>query len=199
MEEQNLQQIEAYLLGKLNKDELSAFQKKQMEDPAFAKAVEQEQALFNGLKVYGNKVLKDRIGDIRSKMLLEEEGKYRKLQTRQWYRYAAAVAAILVIGMFAYWQILPSINGEQVFADHFVPVYDLPIASRSGEDVLNDEIAEIRQLYAENKFQELIPKVIAFHEQFPSERYAHLMLIIAYIGENRLAEAKAAIQSIRSY
>ena len=48
MEEQQLQKIEDYLLGKLKDKELDEFRQKQADDSDFAKAVQQEEALFNG-------------------------------------------------------------------------------------------------------------------------------------------------------
>ena len=196
MEEQQLQKIEDYLLGKLKNKELDKFRQEQADDPDFAKAVQQEEALFNGLQAYGNRVLKDRIANVRSQMLKEEQPKYRRLKVRTWYRYAAAAAVLLLVGL-AYWQLGSSIDNEQVFADHFVPVYDLPIASRSDEGV-DEQVTEINRLYAQNNFAELIPKLEAYQGQYPDERYAQMMLIIAYIGENRLAEAKATIQSFEA-
>ena len=196
MEEAQLQKIEDYLLGKLKNKELNDFQQRQADDPVFAKAVQREEALFKGLQVYGNRVLKNRIGHVRTQMLEEEEPKYVQLATRRRYLYAVAAAILLLIGL-AYWQWYATIDNEQVFANHFSPVYDLPISSRSDE-VVNKQITEINRLYTQNNFVELIPKLELFQAQHPDEQYARLMLIIAYIGENRLAEAKASLRSFEA-
>lgn len=192
MEEEQLQKVEDYLLGKLKNKELTDFKQQQADNPAFAKVVQREEALFNGMQVYGNRVLKDRIAHVRTQMLKEDEPRDIQLVTKRRYPYAVAAAILLLIGL-AYWQFFATIDNEQVFANHFTPVYDLPISSRSDE-LVDKQITEINKLYAQNNFVELIPKLESFQAQHPDEQYARLMIIIAYIGENRLAEAKAKLQ-----
>lgn len=190
-------QIEEYLLGRLKGQDLAAFHKKQEQDPAFAKLVKEEQTLVDGIRDYSNQQLKNRIGNLRQQMLEEDKVKYLPLYRRSWVRLAIAASVVLLVSVIG-WQLYlsPSSLGEKYFSDNFYPVYNVPLALRDSKIISVDEIEIIKENFLKHKFDEVIPDMLRYRHAFPDNQYARLILIISYIGEDRLAEAKAEFKMI---
>ena len=139
----NLELIDAYLLGKLDTDELAEFNSRMDSSAAFRLMVEEQRAVMQGIEEQNlQKTLDGYHAEIK-------EEPQKKWLSREWLALAASL--VILIGVST-WAILNNSNSpEKVFSSNFKPDPGLPttMGTSSDYDFYHGMVNYKRKEYAE--------------------------------------------------
>lgn len=202
----DIAQIEKYLAGEFNKEELMAFEKRLQEDSSFAETFALYKTIENEMKTADDeRELTENLSQLTKKHFHpQKETRVIPLNPRikKWWRYAAAAAALItILLLFKPWQDSPLSNGE-IYAQYAIPE-ELPIVARgTNEDSL---LIKASELFNKKDYTAAIPLLDSITKLRPAEAQLQLSLGISYLntGKFDLAinrfDALAAGQSIYKY
>ncbi len=134
------QQIDGYLLGTLNADELAEFQKKMELDPMFKKAVQEQKLLLESVEEYN---LRQSLNVLHSAIKQENSKKTQY----SWIAVAAFLA--IIIGLTSWALFFNTNSAEKVFAKNFEPDPGLPttMGTSSNYDFYEGMVSYKRKKY----------------------------------------------------
>lgn len=189
--DENIKQIEDYLDGNLNAQELKAFEKRIEEDDALKAEVALYKDMKGGIRLRNNKLLKARLDEIHEEVIIGTRKKNFILSSKSWL----AIAACLFLFILFYF-LFPrnKMEVEDLYANYFVP-YELEWVNRNSK--ADSLLIQLEQLYREKQYN----KLLAFIENNSSIReldQADVQLIqgIAKMETGSFMEANSYFQIV---
>jgi len=184
--EKDTDQIEKYLAGELNNDELLAFEKRLQEDPSFAETFTLYRAIQNEMNSGDDeKEIKENLSRLSNKYFTPKtENKVIPLRSgnKKWWMYAAAAAVfITILLLFKPWQDSP-LSNQEIYAQYAIPE-ELPFVARgSNEDSLLKKASE---LFNKKDYAAAIPLLDSITKLNPAEAQLQLSLGISYLNTGK--------------
>jgi len=147
LSDQDIEQIERYLLGELTDEERTALEQRMKTDPEFADEVSFMRDIINVSKQEGRQHLREHLKKAEQKEAAkieaeinqetEAEKKWNKtnfINRRNWIYWATAAAAAIFVGLY-FGIITPSGLGKKIYNEHFEPYPNKVIPSTRGIEV----------------------------------------------------------------
>ena len=147
LSDQDIEQIERYLLGELTDEEETTVEQRINTDPVFADEVSFMRDIINVSRQEGRQDLRENLKKAEQKEAEKIEGEVNQetetknkqnksniINRRNWFYWASALAAAVFIGYF-FGVIIPSGHGKKIYNEHFEPYPNKVIPSTRGEEV----------------------------------------------------------------
>ncbi len=188
------EQIENYLQGKLEGDELLQFQQRVATDPSFAETVKLYSNINN--EIWGDEDeqrLKQQLSQLNQKHF-SQEGPARvipmKRLRRTWYLVAAAAVIIAIV-------IFPLLTGsfktaDKLFAE-LITKDSLPGGTRGDNDQLRSAIASA---YNNQRYAEALPLLEQFTTTHPDEASYNFAKAVCYAETNNSTAAMQQLDAL---
>ncbi|MGB3344662.1 MAG: tetratricopeptide repeat protein [Aequorivita sp.] len=174
-----LHQIDQYLLGHLEGDELRSFKKRLEQDPEFSKTVAEQRLLIEGI---GEFHLKKQLDRYHSQMELEN---VNKKPLAIWLAIAASV--VILIGI-SFWAISDTETAAQkVFAKNFQPDPGLPTTMGATSDY---EFYSGMVSYKRKEYSDAIALWESLYSANPKNDTLIYFLGVAYLAEGNNEQAE---------
>jgi predicted negative regulator of RcsB-dependent stress response len=181
-------QIESYISGELNGDELLQFEKELAVNYELQRKVKVYRELFESAK-------EDDIFALRNKLNISHSLVKR---TRQRHKVAslAAVASIALLFFIGFQFFFSTPNHIKIFNEHFQP-YQIIGEARSSQSIESSVISsELQSLYLSRKFEDAIPILLSYLNRYQNDRQAVLMLSTCYIETNNAEKAEELLKAL---
>lgn len=149
LNDQDFLEIESYIRKELPSEQAVSFEKKLLDNPAFAKAYKVEKDIHDSISFVEQQKLKGRLNKIHEDIFPENQAIERKITSsrRRWAPLAAAVLVGVIIAAFFLFP--QGQSSQQLMADF----YEKP--SFAPERGVSD-FADIQKAYQEDDFQQTI-------------------------------------------
>ena len=184
----NYEQIDQYLMGQLQGENLRSFERQMESDPDLAQEVADRRKSLDILEDLGDLQLKKRIKVIHNKVVgsSEREATPEKVtKVRPLYRWIAVAATfLLLISAFLWWS-NRALDNQQLFAQHYEP-YNISFTNRSAD--VDTRLADASRLYKNGNFQQVIGLLESYLQDTTNTK-ATLALGIAAIELNHYDKA----------
>ena len=192
--EKDIEIIERYLMGELGEKELELFEQRIKTDKEFADEVFFIEDVINASKEEGRNEFKKRLKAVEEDVVNKTEhtvdekmrekdsgmGKTTSMFLNKWMYYAAAIAAVIVAGLFI---LVPDRAGKKLYEEYFQPYPNEIIAYTRGQQVPEEfehfnaleynSIVQAMRYYEKNNFTEALKLFEANVEQ--SEKNAGIL------------------------
>lgn len=181
--------IDAYLLGRLEGEELKIFLENLEADSKLAEEVVLQKQLMAGIRTFGHDRMKAKLNKIHQEVMAETDA---ATQREQWLRIAVVTVGLLLLGLIL-WMLLKPDKHEHLYARFYQP-YSAALTSRDGDG--SKELTEASFYYKDGAFDkaaELLPGVI---EKIPDNPEIRLALGICYLEAGALDEAGETFEAV---
>lgn len=148
----DIDMIDRYLEGRLNKEDLILFEERLKSDPEFAQDLEIHKMAINAVFVHGRDELKQKLNDIHDNRIK------KTITMRVSYRVAASIAAVFLISSVVFYLTANRTpNYSKLFDESFVPYQDMISQQSRGDNSENKPlINDAMKYYNEKKFDKAI-------------------------------------------
>lgn len=205
----NLELIESWLDGSINKKDIEDFENRIANNSEFAYEVRILTDLINGIKFSGESETRDALGKIERQLETEEFFNHtskikemntsKKSSTGRFAAIAAAVALLLTAGYFLF-----QTNNEQftdpnkAFAKHFKPeskslggILDNLEASGFGNPnkAKDDSLAIALNFYENHEFEKARVSLVEYVNNYPDDKIAQFYLGVTLLQQSEYAKA----------
>jgi TolA-binding protein len=192
--QENIDQIEQYLEGKLEEESKKQFEESIANDKELAKNVETYTFLMDGIKYAGRKNLHEKLKAWDSNMsdAFEDKKASSESRTISWYYVAAAIAFFAVASMVFYANV--DTGYEQIVAVHYQP-YDHISSGLRGEKDDQNSLSAIFQHYEQGEYNKVIDMINKLDNSTRTEE-ANFILANSYMSIKQYDEAIILFASI---
>jgi hypothetical protein len=156
----NIDLIEQFLNGELDDDEKASVEKTIRDDADFAREVEMQKLLMDGIRYSGRKKFREKLKTWDEELLQEgDSGEVTpRSRTLRWYYVAASLSVIVIAAGI----LLTNMGTDyaKVSSLHFKPYQHLPTSTRGGTDDQN-ALERIIQDYDQGNYNETIQQIQA--------------------------------------
>lgn len=177
------ERIDKYVLGELSPTERHAFEKEMLEDSILLQHVNEHKYLVEHIE---KQALRDKLDDYHKTIASSSSSKGLPLKHGFNWRYGVAASIVLLMGLFAVWQLSPSLNNERLYSKHYEPDPGLPTVMGSGEHY---EFYDAMVSYKHGDYEIAIAKWEAQNKRRSSDTL-NFFLGSAYLAKE---DAKASI------
>lgn len=199
-EEEKSNLIEAYLSGKLSKEEILLVQQLQQKDPQFRAELKDQQLAWEALGPSRLNAFRTLVGEVIAEHPREEKYIRKKLVPGRVLAIAAGIAGLLL----ALWWLLPSTStsGQQLFATYFTPPPTSTVfrgeMESSATGALEDAQNRIDSLYRSQNYSQALDQLSVLGQQFPESRSSDYFFLkgILYLCNDQAASALMAFEQI---
>ena len=194
MEKKN--QIDQYLLNKLDLEEKRKFQEELETNPELMKEVKKRATIISGIEALGNEKMAERIKIVRQEMI-EEEAKSITSQKKtkgKIIKLILSVAAASALFFFC-WQFIANQKNtpEQLFAQTYEP-YTASISTRDA--TAEESLTQANEYYNAEKYKDAIPLLKTALSNQPKNSNLELALGNAYLSSHQIDLAISHFQNI---
>jgi tetratricopeptide (TPR) repeat protein len=194
MDDSTLEYIERYLDGELSAAELTAFETRLRDDPAFAFAVEQQQEIIHAIS-------DQEVDELEAKLqIIFQENRTKAAPVplhRRLYFQLAAIGLVLVLSIWVFKTLPgPQKDPEALYAQYFEP-YSIPSHFRSGTDSADSQTLAL-QSYEKGEYAKA---AVAFREiisENPDKLWVYLLDGICRMESDQLQESRESFDTIIS-
>lgn len=192
VDQETLEMIEDYLLGKLSDEKKLYFEKKLIDDIDLQKEIELYRTLKNTLENKNSLEFRKKILTIASKQKHQSTLNIKK-ENYRFLKWKIAAAFALVIGVLSFLYLpTKSINNE-LYDKYHTPY---PIESRLRGDVLNINNNSAFNLYAKEDYSKSIPLFKNLITKYPDSTIYQIYLGNSLLKVGMMNEAKATFQKV---
>ncbi len=188
MKEHMENQIDAYLLGRMQSDELKEFENRLLRDKELAQGVETRRQLLQYIDTIGEAALKNRVQAVHqsAKKTLSTN---RTHKTVRFLKYAAAVLTLITASYF----LMRSFAPKQNIYDTYYQAYDLSFGTRE-EGSSDDEVLTLAgRLYSNGNYVEALQQFNALPDSLINAKI-NLAKGISYLESSQYSNAIATLQ-----
>ena len=198
-EERDIEWIEQFLEGKLNKEEEDRFRARLSESPEFSHLYEDMRIMFEGIRTGARKKLLDDLKNLDDKILEREESRTNRfiplLRNKYLWMTAAAVVllAVLIPGIFTNEQEVTQL----VYKEHFKPYPNLYHVKQRADTLMNTETDQAFEYYDGALYEQAIPLLKELSKQDTTGEIS-FYLAISYMAEDHITEAMSLLEQPHS-
>ncbi|MDN5200269.1 tetratricopeptide repeat protein [Fulvivirgaceae bacterium BMA10] len=217
-------EIARYLRGQMDEKDRMAFEEKLNNDPEFAKQVDLDKVLLEGMQLHYKSSLKQRLRD------LDKSVSLNKRNFSLFYKSISIAAGISLIFVVVYMLFLQGPNTEKLYGTYFKPYYNIADGyERSGDANTSEDPFKLYEQGAYKQASEVFETLLETNKDDymlifynglsylnsgnASQAIGHLASVadqselaihepaiwylgLAYLKENQLEEAKEVFQNI---
>lgn len=160
MEEHDIERIDRFLRGEMDKAEAQAFERALSENPELQQKMKIQQELVSYIDLMGDQEVLANIRKVEGIYRSRKEGAIKKMP---WLRPALIAASVAILLFAGWWFLTPSSEPDVLYANFYQP-YELSFSSRDGgnaETLLAASTAYNAEDYAQaiTAFQSLPPEL----------------------------------------
>ncbi|GAA4276092.1 hypothetical protein GCM10022259_08160 [Aquimarina mytili] len=176
------EQIEDYLAGKLEGNELESFKKLLEIDPELREEVRLHKELGRALKDKKALDFRKKLIKLEDKIDKKKESPIQKPFISHYWKIAASIA--IIIGLFTFfWQIDQK---EDLYATYYIPY---PVENAKRGEVTHEEFKTIAQKYKEEEYSDIIPDLEQLITHRPYDEQLKLFLGNCYLNTGKTNKA----------
>jgi len=167
-DQDNIDLIEQYLEGKLDKESMSKVEEHLETDKGFAEQFKTYKFLMDGIKYSGRKELHKSIREWDKELseIPEETTPLISIKNKRWYYMAASILFFLVVSLVLYSNL--NFGYDRLVADYYTR-YDHYTNTKRSEKSEISEIEKIIGYYEYGEYQDVINKIIGLDESQKSD------------------------------
>ena len=205
----NIEQIEAWLEGKLNEAERIDFEKRMQDDPVFVKEIEFLKDVLTGIKLTGEERIRSDARKIEKE--LEEENFFnsqtkivamtnntKTSSSKRWLAIAASLVVLVAAAAYFLREQPSPTDPAAAFAEYYKPekaklpaILDRLEASGLADEnkTKDDSLAQALDLYHQDKYAESKSALSGYLEVYPDDQLAHMYMGLAQLQLTEYAKA----------
>lgn len=188
--------IDKYFEKSLNEEEAKIFQKRLVEDAAFAKAFQVEKDVMEGLEAMGNQQLRTDLQNIYQEEIVKDKKiktvtpptKTRPIGQRRWWLMAATLAGLALLS----WLLWPkALDTDQLYAQY--AQHDFNFVEKGDSDQL---LFQAEQALKNESYVTALPLLDQYLTSHPEAYAVQLAKGVAHLESNDFATANQQFKQI---
>lgn len=187
-----IEQIEAFLEGRMNPEEAAAFQEKMEKEKNLAAEVAAFELVLGGLREEGRDQLKAKFKswDEEEKLKSSDSFQPEAGKVIDFRRYIMWGAAAVIIAVSLIYFLVPGPGPEQIFADHFVPHSEkyLALVDRSGTTT-DSLMQEASQAYGKQNYPLTIELLQRVSDTISDPNIPKFYIGVSFLADGRISNA----------
>lgn len=168
MTNQNEEQIDAYLMGKLSETDRQQFEAVLKEDAALATAVAERKELVGLIEHIGDQKLQERLKKVAEEYHAQQQKVVPLKRTR--LSWIAAVAAGVALLIAAYLLVPRNASPQELYASYY-ETYPLQGVARSEQLDSSTLFQQVRQYYPSGQYEQVLPLLDTIYQQTEDSRW----------------------------
>ncbi len=186
------EQIDRYLLGRLEGPELRAFEQQIASDPLLGQEIERQKALLAGMQAYKDQEILRTLDQIHAEVAVETQEKEGKVIPGRWFLRIAAILIVLVLPLGWYILFYQPLH-EHLFASYFQPL-ELHLGTRNQESPVR--LTKAGQFYIQQEWKEANTLFEQYLSEHPLAYQVKLYAGISQMGSGDYTEAIRHFETI---
>ncbi len=189
----NNQQIDDYLMGRLQGEALAAFKSRLDQETDLMKETEIRAAMLEQLNTLGNMRMKERILKIKKEVHQKEQHQFKR---RRLFKVLSAAAAIFLVGLITYFWMQQNnipLNHSQLYATNY-EAYSIPFGSRTTGE--NKTLIDAGAFYQQKKYNDALPLFEQLNTPANEDPRIPFALGICYMESKQYRKATTTFQAL---